>query len=185
VQPDGRRQILQAVLAEVAERELPLLEQGERRRRDENLASVAARADPCGPMDVHPDVVPIGDEGLTGVQTHPEPNRAERERVADVSGACDRRAGGGEGAEERVALRVDLHPAVAHEGGADDLAMASELRRVGVGPELAEQAGRSLDVREEERDRPGRERVADHGWSVRRAIPLRPARTRLRPRSVA
>ena len=70
VDPDRCGEILQPVLAEVREREVTGLEQRHRRRRDDDLAPVAARADPRCPVHVHPDVVAVHEKRLAGVDAH-------------------------------------------------------------------------------------------------------------------
>ena len=60
------------------------------------------------------------------------------------------------GDEERVALRVDLLSAVLGEGRAQDAPVLGQHLAVAVA-QLLEQAGRALDVREEEGDGPARE----------------------------
>src|SRR5262249_47322854 len=57
--------------------------------------------------------------------------------------------------EERIALRVHLDAAVAPARVAHDLAMPGEHIRVVLGAELVQQAGRPLDVGEEEGDGAG------------------------------
>jgi hypothetical protein len=61
------------VLAEVFQAcavELVVLEDCARRRRQQDLATVARRTDPSGPMDRHPEIPLFADEGLTRVKTH-------------------------------------------------------------------------------------------------------------------
>jgi hypothetical protein len=57
--------------------------------------------------------------------------------------------------EEAVALRRDLHPAVALEGIAQRSIVRAQDVRIALA-ELVEQPSRALDVREEERERSGR-----------------------------
>ncbi len=74
---------------------------------------------------------------------------------------------GGEGDEERVALRVHFNTVVAYAGFANEAAVLRECLRVRVGTELVEQLRRALDVGEEERDGARREIRAHSGMMVR------------------
>ena len=64
--------------------------------------------------------------------------------------ASDRRARAAEDDEERVALGVDLDPAGLREGRAQKPVVRGEHVAVAVAAEVLEQAGRALDVREQE-----------------------------------
>src|SRR5207237_4613547 len=133
------------------------------------LPAVAGGHDPRGPMDVEPDVIVADDTSLAGVE--PDPNAKRRrlggrpgcETTLHVHGRRHRIRGAREDRKERVALCPHLDPGVASEGLAYGRAMFVEERREIVA-EALEQAGRRLDVAEEERHRPGRQ--AAHGGSV-------------------
>ena len=105
-------------------------------------------------------------------------DRADCERVLPVEGRIHRLAGGREGDEERVALRVDLDAAVRGEGRAQCTTVLGQRLRVRLRPERVKQPRRALDVGEEERDRAGRELgahglvVIQHGAVTRRARAL-------------
>ncbi len=108
-------------------------------------------------VDVHPDVALVGDDGLPGVHAHPHAHGAG---LAGPACAVRRSRhgvlGAREGDEERVPLRVDFDAAVPLECLTERPPMLEE--RVGVRvAQLREQAGRPLNVREEERDGPGRQ----------------------------
>jgi hypothetical protein len=66
----GALQVLQAVGAEITEREL-LAEQSCRSLGHDDLAAVSGAHDPRTSMDVHPDVTVAASQGLTRMQTHP------------------------------------------------------------------------------------------------------------------
>ena len=75
----GADQVLQAVLAEVADRSL-CLEKAARRPGDDDLAAVRRGCDPRRAVDVHADVAFLGHERLAGVDAHPDPDRPGSER---------------------------------------------------------------------------------------------------------
>jgi hypothetical protein len=90
------------------------------------------------------------------VEAHAHLQGSARERLLCVGRSlkCARRRG--ERNEERVSLRVHLDSAVPRDGVANEAPMLRERFRVSVGTELVEELRRALDVREQERDRPGR-----------------------------
>ena len=145
--------------AEVAKARLTWFEHCDGRGRDHDLAAVSTGTDTRGAVHVDPDVVAIGDERLSCVDADANVDEAFLERVLDLGCARDSRTRRGEGAEERVALRVDLDAGVLAERVANDVAVASELVGVPLCAELLEQPGRSLHVGEQERHRAGRQRV--------------------------
>ena len=87
---------------------------------------MAGRADPRRAHDVDPDVALLADDGLAGVQAHPDGQPAavrpavRGEPLLRRDGCCDRVAGAGEGEEERVALCVHLDAVSAAELLAED-----------------------------------------------------------------
>ena len=108
------------------------------RVRDEDLAAVADRRDPRGPVDVEPDEAAAGLARLAGVEAHPDAiagvvrPRLGGERALRLDGRRDRRPGAGEDDEERVALGALLDPGVRGERRAQDRPMAlAELARSG------------------------------------------------------
>ena len=78
-----------------------------------------------------------------------------RELLGRRDGGGERGGRGGEGDEERVALRVDLDAAAGAEGGAQDAPVLGERVGVALGAERVQELRRALDVGEEERHRPG------------------------------
>ena len=105
---------------EVVEVEVALvvLEQRPGRLREQDLAAVAGVADPGGAVHGQPDVVVACGRRLAGVHADPHAHRRVlRPRVPRQSALRrDRRVDGvpgpAEGDEERVALVVELPPAV-------------------------------------------------------------------------
>ncbi len=162
-----RPEVLEAVLAEVADRHV----RGQRRRDqragrlgDQDLAAVARGGDARGPVDLERRVVPARGWGrLARVEPHPDADlgvgrpRMRRERALRRDGRRRGRAGAGERHEERVALRLHLHAAVRREGCPQDRAVSLEEGLVGAA-QARDQLGGALDVGEEERDRPRGER---------------------------
>ena len=51
------------------------------RLREQHLAAVGGGGDSSRAMDVEPDVVVFGDEGLAGVEPHAHAHRPVRERL--------------------------------------------------------------------------------------------------------
>ena len=128
-----------------------------RRLRDENLAAVPDRCDARRAVHVDADVSLLSHERLAGVHTHAHTDCAAGQTVLPVG-----RGGEGVGRlrerdEERIALRVDLDTRVACERVTEDAPVCGERSRVIVA-EVVQQPRRSLDVREEERDCPRRQR---------------------------
>jgi len=74
VDPLGCRQILQTVLAEVAQ--LVRAQEGSRGGRDQHLSAVAAGGDPGRPVHVDSDVTLLGHVRRAGMDAHPHPDPA-------------------------------------------------------------------------------------------------------------
>ena len=163
-----RAEVLESVFAEIAQLHRRV-EQLPRRLRDDHLPAVPRAHDPCGAVHVGAHVSLFRDDRLARVDADPHPHGASRQLRLDFSCGCDGVTRAFEREEERVALRVDLDPAVAGERGAHDSAVLREHVGVAVA-ELVEQASGALDVREEERDGPARK--LEHR-SHDRAAPLR------------
>ena len=153
VQPLRYRKILQMVFAEVDER--PIADRRGGRRRHQHLPSVTYGGDACRPMDVDADVALVRRERVPRVDADPHANRPGLERLTGGTGRVDRAGGRGERDEERVPLRVDLNPAVASEGVAEETAMLREDLRVRCIPQFVDEPRGAFDVREEERDGSG------------------------------
>jgi hypothetical protein len=175
VDPLRRGQVLQAVLAEVDEPGV-CRERG-RRRRDEHLSAVPRGRDARGPVDVGADVPLVREVRRPGVDPDADPHHPRRELGLCVARRVEGAGGGGECVEEGVALRVDLDAPVPAERVAEHGPVLVERGRVPLRPQLVQQAGRPLDVREEERDGSRRE-LGAHGDGI-----IAPPRAR-RPGSV-
>ena len=152
-QPLRGAQVLQPMQAEVAHIDAGKVHG---RLRQQHLPAVSGGRDPRRPVHVEPDVALIDSKRLARVQTHPHPHRAARERELRVGRGGHRIGRTREGDEERVALRVDLDALVQLPGIAQRAVVLCEHDGVPVA-EFLQQPSRALDVREEERDRPGRE----------------------------
>jgi hypothetical protein len=90
------------------------------------------------------------------VQAHPDANWPRAELPLALAGRRERIPRPRERDEERVALGVDLDPAVPPEGLAERASMLGQRIRVGIA-ELVQQPRRALDVGKEEGDGAGRE----------------------------
>ena len=149
----GRAQVLKAVEAEIAHIDAGKVRG---RLRQEHLPAVAGGRDPRRPVHVEPHVPPIGPERLACVQSHPHPHRAARKRELRVRGGRHGIGRTRKGDEESVALRVDLDALVPPPGLPQRPAVLGKHVRIPVA-QLPEEPRRPLDIREEERHRPGRE----------------------------
>ena len=166
VEPLGARQVLQPVGSEVAQRLAVgqvLFDEGAGGLRDDDLAAMSGRGHTRGVVDVEADVLVAHERRLARVQAHAHTKRhALRPLMLRKPGL----RGGGraarvdsalEDAEERVALGAKLPPAAPGESRTQDLVVRRLRLDVAVA-DLLHEARRALDVGEEERDRPGRER---------------------------
>ena len=153
-QPDGVVEILEPMVAEVEK-----LASGEcgGRRGDQDLPAVTRCGDPRRHVDVLADVALRREERRPRVAADTQPERARRELPRDLLRRLHRACRGREDEEECVPLRIHLDPVVRAACPPHDTPVRIEGCRVIIGPELAQQPGRALDVREEERDGPGRE----------------------------
>jgi hypothetical protein len=140
------------VLAEVLEPELDELRRG---GRDEHLPAVTTSGDASGAMDVAADVALVGEERRPRVQADAHRDGAGGERLIERRSRLKRARSGREGEEERVSLGVHLDPALGGARLPNDTPVLGESGRVGLRAERVQQAGRALDVREEEGDRAG------------------------------
>ena len=156
----GRREVLEAVLAEVGQLDV---DEAGGRRRDEHLAAVTGGGDAGGPMHVVADVALLCQQRRPGVQPDPHPDRARSERLRHRRRRSERARRRREREEERIALRVDLDATLGSAGLADHAPVLGERVGVRLGAELVQQPRRALDVGEEERDRAGRELRAHGG----------------------
>ena len=106
VEPLGSHEVLEPVLPQVADG--CVVEELLRRLGEDDLPPVSSGGDPRGAVHVDPDVALVGDDGLAGVNSHADADRAVRKRAA---GLVRRRYSIGsarEGHEESVSLGVDL-----------------------------------------------------------------------------
>ena len=134
--PLRRGQVLESMRAQVAEPEPPP-EELARRLREEHLAAVAGLHDSRGPVDVESDVLRRREQGLPGVDADPHPYARRRpatargQRALRLARCRHGRDGGRKGDEERVALAVDLEPALRRERSSQQLAvtLSSEPKR--------------------------------------------------------
>lgn len=110
------RKVLEAVTAQRSDghpvRE-PVLDQSPGRPREQDLATVTGGRDPGGPRDVEAHVVVASRYPLTGIESHPDPDRLgprpRRELPLRRHGGGDRRGCALEDGEDRVAFRPQLH----------------------------------------------------------------------------
>ena len=149
IDPLGCLEILQSVDPEVAYGRIDELP---RRLGQQYLRSVPCRRDACTSVHVETDIPLVREDWLAGMDPHSDSGRARRKAVLSDPRRLDGVGGSGECEEERVTLRVDLDAPVRCGGLAKDPAMLGEHPDVGVA-QFAKQAGRALDVREDERDR--------------------------------
>ena len=82
----------------------------------------------------------------------PDADRPAGERVLRIGGGLERRSRTGEGEEEGISLRVDLHPTVVGKGRAYGRTVLGERLCVALGAELVQEGSGALDVGEDERD---------------------------------
>ena len=124
--------------------------------RQKDLPAVTRTHHPGGQMDVSPDVLGRIEQRRPGVQAHPHPHAAVRQRRLRLPRCSSTGHRLLEGDEERVALVVDLIAAVPAEDLAQDTAVLAQRLSVGLRAELVQKPGRLLDVAEQKRDRSGR-----------------------------
>jgi hypothetical protein len=100
------------------------------------------------------------------VDAHSHPYRAGLESSARVAGRGQPAQRIGEGDEERVALRVHLYAVVALEHRPHHPTVLGERVRVVRRTQSMQKPRRTLDIGEQERDRPGGEALRAHASSV-------------------
>ena len=143
-------EVLQPVLAEVEERGT-VAEVVSRRLREERLAPVPGCADPGGQVDVESDVPPGDPRRRARVDSDPDTNRPLGKRLLRIERSSGCVGCGGERDEERVPLRIHLHPRMRSKRRAQDPPVLGE--RAGISAaQLTQQPSRALHVREEEGD---------------------------------
>ena len=150
----GGREVLQAVLADVADCERAMrVEQRPGRGREQDLPAVRRRRDSGRAVHVHPDVAGVGHDGCSGVHPYAHCQRSCRKFFLDRARSDQRISRGLEGDKERVAFRVDDNPAVRPARRFDDPTVDRQRVCVCFRTDLVEQTGRSLDVSKQKRDR--------------------------------
>ena len=171
VQALGSGEVFQAMGAQVAQREADrqvLVDEGACGLGHDDLAAVRRARDTGGVVDVQADVLLSYERSFTRVQPHANtkgdafrplvlrevPLRVCR-RLASIDGAF-------EDAEERISLGAQLSPSLALKRRSQDRVVVGLRLYVALAYFLHE-AGRSLDVGEQERDGAGRKRH----WAVR------------------
>jgi hypothetical protein len=155
VELDRLAEVLQAVATEGANDD-GVLEQLERRLREQDLAAVPGCCDPGRPVHVDAAVLPVDQERLTRVQSHPDAQVAPGEGILCRHGACERLARGGEGGVEAVALGADLDAFARADLLAKSVPVLRQRLAVPCRAELLEERGRPLDVGEQQGDRASR-----------------------------
>lgn len=149
-------EVLQAVFAEVPDRRQVLVGQlAARRCREEDLPAVGGRGDARAEMDVRTDVALRRQVCGARMDAHPDPHPCRGKRGLPFPGGPDGARGGRERDEERIALGVHLHAGVAIEGLPQGPPVLREGFGVGDGPQLAQEARRTLDIGEQERHAAG------------------------------
>jgi hypothetical protein len=117
VDPLRLREVLQPVLAQVAQRQLGqrrLVQQLARRLREQHLTTVGSRPDAGGAMHVEPHVIVGRKRRSPGVDAHPHPHARRAgpdlplHRALRLRSSVHRVLGAPEHHEERVALGRDL-----------------------------------------------------------------------------
>ncbi len=155
----GRRiEVLQAMATEVTQR--LILDERCRRGREDHLAAVGEGGHASAAMHVDSDVALGRNARCARVKTHSHRDRPDRERLLGRVGCRNGSGCRGERDEEGVTLGIDLDTTLGAECIAQHTAMLGKRIRVATGAELPEQPGRALDVREQQRDRSGREALS-------------------------
>ena len=160
-----RLQVAQPVLAEVdeldADRQVSAHELGSR-ARDHELPTVRDRHEPCAPIQRVALVLVADDPSLAGVDTHPRPQRSDAAPVLGCQGPLrvDRGGdGGGRGSERGghaiTHVRED-DASVSVNGLAQQLVVARDRCRHRLTIRFPA-SRRTLQISEEERDRPRRQ----------------------------
>ena len=145
-----------------------VLEQLERRLREQDLAAVSRRGDPRRSVHIDPAVLSVHDERFARMQPHPDAEVAAGERVLRSHGPGQRLARTGKGGEEAVALGAELDAVASVHLLAENVAVLGQRLAVPLRAELLEQGGRPLDVGEQQRDRSGRKLSHDPGGMITR-----------------
>ena len=148
-EPDRPLEVLQPVLAELSQL---AVDERPRRRRDDNLATVAGRGDPRGTVQLAAGIALARQQRLARMQAHPHLDGARLQRRLARGGGGQRLDRIGIGVEEGVALRVDLGTTMRGEGASQKAAVLGERLDVALLAELLDETRGAFDVREEEGD---------------------------------
>ena len=159
VDPLRRREVLQPVLAQIAQ--LVQTHERSRRGRDKHLAAVTRGSDPRRPVDIDTDVPLVSDVRRPGMDPDPHPDRASRQTGDRVRSRTKRPRPCRKGDKEGVALRVDLDSPLRRKGLAHDPPVHSERLPVSLRPQLVQEPGRALNVGEE-KSNGARRKVTPH-----------------------
>jgi hypothetical protein len=105
----------------------------------------------------------LADGRLSGVHSHTHAHvrdPVERQRALDIDRTTQRRPGAREGQQMPVAERLDQRAAVLGNACAQQRLVLGQPLQPARLPEAREQRGRALDIGEEDRDRPTRDRAS-------------------------
>ncbi len=176
--PLGCREILEAVLPQVPQREIlvgaSVVDERSCRRGHEHLPAVSRGCNAGRTVDVRTHVSLCAHHGSPRVDAQAQADRPGLEALDDLPRRPQRLGRGGEGDEEGVSLRVDLDAAVLPACLAHDAAVLLEKVGKHLSAYLVEQLRRALDVREEECDGARREIRAHGGHHARRGVSAQP-----------
>ena len=140
--------------------------------REQRLTPVRGRRDPRAEVHVPADVALVDEVRRARVKTCANADRARLEFRERLGHGPHRALGRRECDEERVSLRVDLHPAAGAACRPQDAAVLGQRLPVPGWPERLQQARRLFDVREQEGDR-ARRQFGTHAGQDRGAAPRR------------
>jgi len=121
-------------------------------------------------MDVDAHVAAVGEERRPRVQAHARTDGTGPERLGQLGGGGESGGRSCKRDEERVALRIDLHPVVTGTCLADDLPVRGKCAGIDLRPQLLQELRRPLDVGEEEGDSAGRKFLMHRRDHARRWI---------------
>ena len=108
----GSLQVLEAMIAQIDQREPVCVDLLHRVQRHEDLSPAPGGRDPGGSVDIGAHVPLRGSERGAGVDPDPDPDGPRLQGDGSVSGPFERAARRREREEEGIALRVDLHAAM-------------------------------------------------------------------------
>jgi hypothetical protein len=154
-EPLWSTQILQPVLAEIAELERSWLEQRDRRGRHEHLPAVGGAHDPGRAMDVDADVLRRIQRRLARMDSDANADRSTLQPGQRLADGRHRRLCRAECVEEPVAFVVHLVASVCGEGAPHDRSVLLEGGSVRLRAQRLEQPRRSSDVCEHQGHRSG------------------------------